>query len=71
MHRNIGTLDRVLRVVAGAALVVLAVLGTIGAWGFIGLVPLVTGIVGNCPAYSIFGIRTCPNTAGGGTAGSR
>ncbi len=29
-------------------------------WGWIGIVPLVTGLVGNCPVYSLLGIRTCP-----------
>jgi hypothetical protein len=27
--------------------------------GLIGLVPLLTGIAGSCPAYRLFGIRTC------------
>jgi hypothetical protein len=25
----------------------------------IGIVPLVTGLLGSCPAYSIFGVSTC------------
>ncbi|MDX5934308.1 DUF2892 domain-containing protein [Acidithiobacillus thiooxidans] len=29
-------------------------------WGWLGLVPLITGLVGWCPAYTLFGIRTCP-----------
>jgi hypothetical protein len=56
---NEGTLDRVLRVVAGLLLVGLAVTGTIGPWGWVGLVPLVTGLVGTCPLYVLLGIRTC------------
>jgi hypothetical protein len=28
-------------------------------WGWIGIVPLITGIIGSCPAYSIFGLNTC------------
>jgi len=34
-----------------------------GFWHYaklIGIVPLLTGILGNCPAYSILGISTCP-----------
>nr|WP_293967284.1 DUF2892 domain-containing protein [Sphingopyxis sp.] len=27
--------------------------------GWIGLIPLVTGLVGRCPAYSIFGMNSC------------
>jgi len=58
--RNEGTIDRVLRVIAGAALVSLVFVGPETPWGWIGLVPLVTGLVGNCPVYSLLGISTCP-----------
>lgn len=60
MKTNEGTIDRALRVIAGLALIALAATGTIGAWGYIGVVPLLTGIIGICPAYSIFGINSCP-----------
>jgi hypothetical protein len=53
-------MERVLRVVLGLALIGLAVSGGIGAWGYIGVVPLLTGIIGSCPLYSVFGISTCP-----------
>jgi hypothetical protein len=52
--------ERVLRVALGLALIGLAVSGGIGMWGYIGVVPLLTGVVGSCPLYSIFGISTCP-----------
>ena len=58
--RNEGTIDRTLRVIAGAALVSLVFVGPETPWGWIGLVPLVTGLVGNCPVYSLLGISTCP-----------
>ena len=58
--KNEGTVDRVLRVVAGAALVSLVFVGPQTAWGWIGVVPLVTGLLGNCPVYSLLGISTCP-----------
>ena len=57
--RNEGTLDRALRVIAGAALLSLVFVGPQTHWGWIGVVPLVTGIIGNCPVYSLFGISTC------------
>lgn len=56
---NEGTLDRVLRVVAGVAILSLTVVGPKSAWAFLGAVPLVTGLVGTCPLYSILGIHTC------------
>ena len=57
--KNEGTVDRVLRIVLGVGLLSLAVMGPRTAWGWVGLVPLVTGLIGNCPVYSIFGINTC------------
>jgi hypothetical protein len=60
MKINEGTIDRALRVVAGLVLIGLAATGTVGLWGWIGVLPLVTGIVGICPAYAIFGMSTCP-----------
>jgi len=59
MKSNAGSIDRGLRIIVGLALVGLTVAGTIGVWGWIGVVPLVTGLIGYCPAYSIFGISTC------------
>ena len=59
MPRNEGSLDRIARIVLGLALIGLAATGNVGNWGWIGVVPLLTGLVGYCPAYSIFGIKTC------------
>jgi O-antigen ligase len=59
MTKNMGTLDRGLRVAAGLALVALAATGTVGVWGWIGVVPLATAAIGWCPAYTLLGIRTC------------
>ena len=59
MKCNSGTADRVIRVIAGLALIALAASGTIGIWGYIGIVPLLTGVVGFCPAYTLFGVNTC------------
>ena len=60
---NVGGIDRGLRIVAGSALVALSFVGpwteTLFPWGLIGIVPLATGLIGWCPAYSIFGIKTC------------
>lgn len=59
MKTNVGTLDRVLRVLAGLVLIALTLTGTIGVWGWIGVVPLLTGAIGSCPLYSMLGFSTC------------
>jgi len=59
MIKNMGNIDRGLRVVVGVFLIIMAVTGTIGVWGWIGLIPLATALVGTCPAYLPFGIKTC------------
>lgn len=59
MKINEGTVDRILRVLAGIVLLGLTFTGTIGAWGYIGLIPLATGAVGMCPLYTLLGINTC------------
>ncbi|MBT6854054.1 MAG: DUF2892 domain-containing protein [Nitrospina sp.] len=62
MTCNIGKTDRALRVAFGIILIVVGVViaGTQGmTLGIIGLIPLGTGLVGNCPAYSLFGINNC------------
>jgi hypothetical protein len=64
MTINVGIIDRALRVVIGAALILFA-LGYVWpatgwSWvGWIGVVPLVTGLIGNCPVYSLLGVSTC------------
>lgn len=64
MTRNEGTLDRILRVILGLALISIVFVGPQTPWGWIGLIPLVTGLVGICPLYSILGISTCPMKPG-------
>jgi hypothetical protein len=60
MKINEGTLDRVLRVIAGLALIVLAATHVVGMWAYVGIVPLITGAIGICPLYTILGFNTCP-----------
>ena len=55
---NEGTIDRVLRVIAGLVLISMVFVGPMTPWGWVGLVPLITGIVGTCPIYSILGLST-------------
>jgi uncharacterized membrane protein len=44
MNANIGTIDRILRIVIGLALIVMAWTGVIGAWGWIGVVAILPGL---------------------------
>jgi hypothetical protein len=58
MACNVGGIDRVLRIVAGIALIAWAL--TAGPkWAWIGVLPLLTGLIGWCPAYLPLGIKTC------------
>ena len=60
MNANIGSTDRLLRIVVGLLLIALAATGNLGAWAYIGVVPLVTGLFRFCPAYRLFGLSSCP-----------
>jgi hypothetical protein len=62
MKRNVGGIDKVLRIVAGLGLLSLLFIleGSAKWFGLIGLVPLGTALVGVCPLYSILGLSTCP-----------
>ncbi|WP_135211221.1 YgaP family membrane protein [Vitreimonas flagellata] len=59
MPTNEGALDRIIRVIAGLAIISLVFVGPQSPWGWLGLVPLATGLVGFCPAYALFGFNTC------------
>jgi hypothetical protein len=61
MKKNIGNIERVLRVVVGLGLLSLTVVGPQSLWGLIGLLPLATGLIGWCPPYAMLGISTCKN----------
>jgi hypothetical protein len=59
---NEGTIDRVLRVVLGAALILGYFLNGDGAYSWLyllGVIPLATGLIGWCGLYAVFGINTC------------
>jgi hypothetical protein len=57
---NVGTVDRIARVLIGLVLIALTVTGSIGVWGWIGVVPLATAALGTCPLYTLIGVSTCP-----------
>ncbi len=61
MRANVGGIGRILRIVAGLALIALAAMNVVGLWGYIvGGVVLATGLFRFCGAYTLLGINTCP-----------
>ena len=63
MTKNVGTIDRVVRIVAGLGLLSLIFIleGNARWWGLFGLGPLATATFGYCPPYAWMGISTCPS----------
>ncbi len=59
MVQNVGSIDRVIRVVVGLAVLSLVFVGPQTWWGLLGLVPLGTALMGWCPPYAMLGINTC------------
>ena len=59
LPNNIHPVERGIRIVLGVVLLSLIFVGPKTWWGLLGLVPLVTGLVGSCPPYTLFGISTC------------
>ncbi len=58
MTKNIGTVDRTVRIVVGLVLLSLVFVGPQTPWGWIGLVLIATAAVGYCPPYALLGIST-------------
>ncbi len=56
---NVGSGDRIIRILVGLLMIALVFVGPKTAWGWVGIIPLVTGLLGSCPAYSLFGINSC------------
>ena len=65
--QNIGSVDRIIRIVLGLALLVIGffVLGGPAGTvvGVIGFIPLLTGLVGWCPLYRAFKFSTRSGSA--------
>ena len=68
MHANVGTPDRIIRVVAGVALALVVLFAGIPlfastVWFWIGLavsaILIVTALAGFCPLYTVLGVSTC------------
>ncbi len=60
MKANVGGIDRILRIVLGAVLILWAAVLGGPVWAWIGVVPLATGLIKFCPLYPLLGLSTCP-----------
>jgi len=59
MGKNVGGIDKILRVVVGVVLISLVFIGPKSVWGWVGIIPVATGIFNFCPLYTLLGINTC------------
>jgi hypothetical protein len=59
LPHNEHKIDRTLRIVLGLGLLATAFVGPQTPWGYLGVVPLLTGLLGSCPLYTLFGFSTC------------
>ncbi len=61
LKKNVGNIDRIIRFVVGAALVIAYfVMDNASPWLLIGIIPLATSLMSSCPAYTLLGLNTCP-----------
>jgi len=58
MEKNVGGADRVIRVILGIVIIAAGVYFK-SWWGLVGLILLITGLLGQCGLYKVFGINTC------------
>ncbi|MBU0482773.1 MAG: DUF2892 domain-containing protein [Proteobacteria bacterium] len=59
MKKNVGNIDRLIRISVGIGIFSMAFVGPGTLLALIGLAPLLTGIIGWCPPYALLGISTC------------
>lgn len=62
MGKNVGSIDRALRIIVGLGLIALVFVGPHTPWGWIGVILIATAFIGWCPLYSLLGLRTCPTS---------
>ena len=55
---NVGSADRIARIIVGLVLLSLTVIGPKTMWGLVGLIPLATAFMRFCPLYPILGVNT-------------
>ena len=65
MKKNVGTTDKIIRIVIAVVIAVLIVLGIIkGTLAIIlaslGIILVITSLISFCGLYTLFGVSTCP-----------
>ncbi len=63
MEKNVGGIDRIVRIVLGLALIGATLMHILPVWGYVGVVLVATAAIGWCPAYIPFGFKTCKKDA--------
>jgi len=58
MKKNVGTIDRIIRLIIGLFVLSLIFWGPKTLWGLLGLIPIATVVFGWCPPYALLGIST-------------
>ena len=56
---NESVAERVIRIVLGFTILSLAFIGPKTPWAYLGIVLILTGFMGSCPLYTVFGFSTC------------
>lgn len=63
LKKNVGSVDRIIRIVVGVALIAGFFMNTGATYGWLylvgGAIALATGIMSSCGLYSIIGVNTC------------
>ena len=63
MEKNIGSLDKIIRILVGLVLISLVFIGPQTLWGWLGVPVILVALFGWCPLYKILGISTCKQCA--------
>jgi len=58
MKHNVGSADKIIRIMLGVFLVSLTMWGPQTLWGLVGIIPIATGLMNSCPIYSIMNLST-------------
>lgn len=63
MEKNIGSLDKIIRILVGLVLISLVFIGPQTLWGWLGVPVILIALFGWCPLYKVLGVSTCKQCA--------